>query len=303
MKKPDIKDVSINDIQPLSFLAEILPAIDEIADQRLKAEISAVGIREPLVLAVHEGQTVILDGHNRYRIAKELQYTTVPAVFRAITDLLDAKKFVFGNQLGKRNLSDKERILIVLKLEPELAAEAAVRKHSPQTAEGQILVPPTGKVIDQLAKLAGKSRETIRKVKAIQQTGNARLLQIAGEDISIDKAFDIAGMPSETWEAAIGDELTKSNKRERPQNNRHFTCGHITVDNDQCIVEISTEFIIPSDDGQQGIIKLDPADEVKSLEHIKAVADHYANLAKNLRQAAQNYRTPKHTVASVAIMS
>ena len=46
---------------------------------RLKAEIAADGIREPIKFVIHEGEKRVVDGHHRLRAARALGIKRVPA--------------------------------------------------------------------------------------------------------------------------------------------------------------------------------------------------------------------------------
>ena len=208
--------VAIDSITELEELKGFLPPIDAIADEKLRLLIeNAKAVRDPLVLAKYEGQTIILDGHNRYRIAKSLEYTEVPAVYQPIDDLTDAKQFMIDNQLGKRNLSTKERILMVLQLEPELIAQAKVRKQMTKEEKEQNSAPSeSGRTIVKLAAMAQTSRETIKQVKTIIATRNDKLISVADtKGFSINRAFEIAEkikeLPPEEQQALVDAELTK----------------------------------------------------------------------------------------------
>ena len=82
-----------------------------------------------------------------------------------------AKIWIIENQFGRRNLSPYDRSVLALKLEPLYAEEAKRRME-----EGRNQYSPSqnsdegnrARTDEQLAKLAGTSRDTIRKVKVIE---------------------------------------------------------------------------------------------------------------------------------------
>ncbi len=126
--------------------------------------------REPIIT----WNGTIIDGHNRYNICDEhgIKFRTMEMKFESRDA---AKIWIIKNQAKeRRNLSKYDRSALVLKLEPLYAAEAK-RKSQANLKRGSIApdrqISDTREVVrtdEQLAKLAGVSRDTIRKVKVIE---------------------------------------------------------------------------------------------------------------------------------------
>jgi len=87
---------------------KLIPALTVDEFQQLEANCLAEGIRDAIV--VWNGY--ILDGHNRYEIANKhgLQYRTVEKHFESI---YDAKDWMFVNQLGRRNLNEIQKTVLI----------------------------------------------------------------------------------------------------------------------------------------------------------------------------------------------
>ncbi len=83
---------------------------------QLRTSILSEGIRDAIVVYNREGQLVVVDGHHRLMIAKELNFPTVPIEEREFSTVDDARIWMLRNQLGRRNLNDAERIEIALQL-------------------------------------------------------------------------------------------------------------------------------------------------------------------------------------------
>jgi len=66
----------------------------------------------PPLVWPHEGESVLVDGHHRYRIAKELgrAFTVVEKSFRNLEEVLD---WIDRNQLARRNLTDAQFLVVV----------------------------------------------------------------------------------------------------------------------------------------------------------------------------------------------
>lgn len=87
------------------FRALIPPmGAEELA--QLEQNLLAEGVRDPLV--VWKGQNVLLDGHNRYAVAQRhgLDFQVVQKEFATREQ---AKAWMIGNQLGRRNLTPEQQ--------------------------------------------------------------------------------------------------------------------------------------------------------------------------------------------------
>jgi N6-adenosine-specific RNA methylase IME4 len=163
-----------------SRIRDLIPPLSEDERDRLKASIEIDGIRDAIVTwNPPGGLSCILDGHNRYAIAKELEretgrpvgYLIEPLNFHTIEE---AQRWVINNQLGRRNLSDFGKGLLGLKL-LEVEREAARRRQrtstggaSPQLRE---IVPEAekGRARDLAASAVGMSGRTLDKVAFIEE--------------------------------------------------------------------------------------------------------------------------------------
>ena len=98
----------------------------------------------------------------------------------------DAKLWIIRNQLGRRNLNGFARAELVEYAEPIIARRAReISLSNLRQSDGQ-KSDPRGRTDEQLAKLAGVSRDTVRKVKAIKIHGDPRMVELVrGGEISI----------------------------------------------------------------------------------------------------------------------
>lgn len=181
----------------------LIPPLSDDEYMRLERSIIAEGVRDPIIT----WQGTIVDGHNRYRICQEhgIAFKTAEIVFGSKDA---AKIWIIENQFGRRNLNSYQKSVLALQLEPLYAAEAkrrmseggGDRKSSDYQESGSqkfdtpILPIRTD---ERIAQVAGVSRQTIRKVKAIEaeaEKGNeaaiaARDALISGESKSIHGAY------------------------------------------------------------------------------------------------------------------
>ena len=146
----------------------------------LEQNILRDGIREPL--SIWKGQ--ILDGHNRYSIAKRhgLEFRTEEI---KIKNLSEARVWMIKNQLGKRNLSVFARAELALEL------EGIVKKAAKKNQLGGVRLNldegiDTAKV---LSELASCSRASFYKIKRLIPliTEEERLILRQGE-LSINRS-------------------------------------------------------------------------------------------------------------------
>jgi N6-adenosine-specific RNA methylase IME4/ParB-like chromosome segregation protein Spo0J len=88
-------------MQILQELEILIPPLSNEEFKQLERNILEEGIREPLIT----WNGILIDGHNRYRIAQEhdINYETLEKEFE---DLNAVKIWMVNNQLGRRNLQD-----------------------------------------------------------------------------------------------------------------------------------------------------------------------------------------------------
>lgn len=192
-----------------SEFQSLIPPLSDDEYDRLEKSLVKNGYqdwREPIVT----WNGTIIDGHNRYHICDEhgIKFKQMEMHFESREA---AKIWIIENQFKRRNLKPYDRSVLALQLEPLYAAEAKRRKYegrnqyseslSQKSDEGSDDSEEGGKSYhlrtdEQLAKLAGTSRDTIRKVKVIEteaakgnQTAiDAREAVKSGEK-SINKAY------------------------------------------------------------------------------------------------------------------
>jgi len=75
--------------------------------------------------------------------------------------------------------------------------------------------------------------------------------------------------------------------------NRDFVCGLVEVIDNRIKLNVNSEFLTLSESGFTGIIPLDSGDDAASIEKMSAAAEYFAELAQDLRQAAQLYQSGK----------
>lgn len=160
----------------------LIPPLSPEEYQYLEENILKDGVREPLVV----WGDLLIDGHNRYEICKKhgITYKTVNKDFESDEE---AERWIILNQFGRRNLTKFQRSELALKLKPMLAAQAKERQkiycgnqYDKKSGLRQNSVQvQKGKTSDDIAKIAGVSRDTISKVSVIQEKGSPEQIQRA----------------------------------------------------------------------------------------------------------------------------
>ena len=172
-------------MQILKELEILIPPLTSEEFKQLERNILEEGIRDPLVT----WNGILVDGHNRYRIATEydIDFTTVEKEF---SDMNAVKEWMINNQFGRRNLNNYQRSVLALQLEDVFKAKAKenqIRKPDfvpLKSAEQKI------ETRQEIAKIANVGHDTISKVKKIEATASPEIkAKVSTGQISINEAF------------------------------------------------------------------------------------------------------------------
>lgn len=115
---------------------DLIPALSEDEYRQLEANLKAEGCRDALVVWPKDGQLILVDGHNRYRICRR-EGIAYRVVERAFEDELQAMLWMIQNQRSRRNLNDYQRDLQALK-EKELLEKIA--RQNQRGGQGGVLL-------------------------------------------------------------------------------------------------------------------------------------------------------------------
>lgn len=165
----------------------------------LEASILDEGCRDPLV--VWGGY--LLDGHNRYEICQKhgIEFATFEKT--GLSTKVDVKIWMIQNQMGKRNATDFARTALALKLKPLLEQRALERMQAGKADPTQNSAEGTGETRQAVAKAAGVSHDTVRKVEKIIEKATAEVIeQVRTGEISINAAAKLV-LPPKVIPAAL----------------------------------------------------------------------------------------------------
>lgn len=183
-------DQAVHTLKVDPELVGLIPPLAEDELRRLEESVAQEGCRDALLT----WNEVLVDGHNRYDICHRNQ---VPFSYREIAfkDKDAAKAWIINNQLARRNLNAYQRSALALKLKNILEGEAKERQgtRSDLHQESQNIrhnYDGSWRTDEQVAKAAGVSRGTIRKVEAIEEKADEETKQqLQAGKVSVNKAF------------------------------------------------------------------------------------------------------------------
>lgn len=149
---------------------KLIPPLQDTEFSGLTKSILKYGCQEPIEI----WNNTIIDGHNRHKICKA---NNIPFEVREMdfSDRSEALVYIIEKQFGRRNLLPFQRSELALKMKNVIQAKA---KEKQQGGQGGILLLQKSEKAKQihtdeeLSKLAGVSRDTIRKAEKIIVEGN-----------------------------------------------------------------------------------------------------------------------------------
>lgn len=162
---------------------DLIPPLQASEYQQLRENILRDGCTTPLDVWRRNGEPVIVDGHNRYKICKEHNVHFEVREVRFDGDD-SARIWIIQNQFGRRNLTNFQRAELALVLEPLIAAKAMENKSAnggDKKSECENSHTPIEKMRtdESLAQIAGISSNTIRRAKVIKEQGTPEQIERA----------------------------------------------------------------------------------------------------------------------------
>ena len=181
----------------------LIPPLSDDEFKQLEENCLRDGIRDPLILwSLPNGDNILVDGHNRWKIAAKhggMSFTTKCMKF---DDRDEAIIWIVDNQLGRRNLHTLDRVTLEDK-KREIIARIAKRKQKagkadPDKKSCQGISNKEKNKIDRqnktdfkIAKAAGTSEDTVRKVRRINEAAPESVKKAVREGkLSINQAFN-----------------------------------------------------------------------------------------------------------------
>lgn len=158
--------------------AAIWGDLDNAAYEGLKAEIISDGIRDPLVIWNPNNNYILVDGHNRLRVAKELKMISVPVSYKVFKDKAEAADWIVNHQSARRNITDWQKYKageVLRKIIEDGQSKGGRPKVNEKHVENSPQVPRTAKEINdaktrhKLAEATNLSEWKVRQGDYIQK--------------------------------------------------------------------------------------------------------------------------------------
>lgn len=215
----DIREITID-----SEFESLIPALSGDEYTQLMVNIQRDGFIDPIVVWLNRG--IIVDGHNRYHIW-ETSFKDDPKrepsiIEKKFDSREDVVEWIIKHQLGRRNLTDSQRVVLAMKLRPALEAKA---KEKLKLSEGRgkkgchnfdNLIEKPIRITQEIADAAGVSHYTVHKVEKVLASAAPESLKadmISGKT-SINKAhkevaekYQTIPAPPKVW--SIDDDMSK----------------------------------------------------------------------------------------------
>jgi hypothetical protein len=151
---------------------------------------------EPLIITQDR---MILDGYARLELARRRGRATLPCIAYELTES-EALHWLLQKHRRSNGLNDFTRILLALELEPWFKEKARMNQRAGGQNKGssKLTEPERLDVRREIAVAAGVSVGNVTKVKQLQVTATAELLQaLRSKEISIHRAWGWSKLPPE----------------------------------------------------------------------------------------------------------
>lgn len=172
---------------------QLVPRVNNDEYHTIKESIKLHGIREPIVL---NKENVVIDGHTRLQIAKELTLKEIPIRIESYATLYEEKKAVIEYNLHRRQLSMAQRCELGIKWAEIETLEAKERQKKTQmngkneNGEYETKSIKTQKIQE--------SSEVVNLLQPINSSGNAlesTVIPIKNQSITVQKTELILQKP------------------------------------------------------------------------------------------------------------
>ena len=186
--------MNITDITIDPEFQNLIRPLAEKEREELRASLSRCGLLSPLIVWKTEGKTILVDGHNRLALWKELDgfdgsgghEIRTQEIFLGVRGI--AKEWIIKNQLGRRNLSPADYKLLVGQLyNQRKTTQGGDKKSKGKTCTlintAEQIASETG-VSPRTVKSAGKLAAKVEEIEAAQpEAPRAEVITEAKEQI------------------------------------------------------------------------------------------------------------------------
>ena len=176
----------------------LIPPLSDDEFKQLEENCLRDGIRDPLILwALPNGDNILVDGHNRWKIAAQHGGVSFTTKCMEFDDRDEVIAWICNNQLGRRNISMFDRVTLEDR-KREVLAKIAKRKKGGRPSKADKKSCPVSRQEKRenstdykVAKAAGTSEDTVRKVRRINEAAPEGVKKAVREGkLSINQAFN-----------------------------------------------------------------------------------------------------------------
>jgi hypothetical protein len=182
---------------------DLIPPLDPATREDLKKSLQKEGCRDKLAICKLDDQFVILDGHNRYEICKELDILFETAEIN-VSNRTEAKIWIIKNQRSRRNLDESQRAMLAVRLEA-LYAEDAKSRQGTRTDLGKELVKKEEKTsAEKAAKDMGVSHQTVSFAKIVSNKCIPEIVKLVESGkVAVSAASKAASLGTESQKTIV----------------------------------------------------------------------------------------------------
>lgn len=175
----------------------LIPPLSAEEFQQLEENCLRDGIRDALIVWEQDGDDILIDGHNRFRIVGKHPTIQFNIKRMEFANRDEAKLWIIRNQLGRRNLNSFSRSELAIQGKELIAKKAKEKQAEYHGNQHDGLHQKSDKeqviTAKELGKIAGVSHDTIHKVETIKKSGDEKLIEeVRNGDVSINKGYQIA---------------------------------------------------------------------------------------------------------------
>lgn len=185
----------LDDLVTIWELKTYLPSTDKELFETLKEDIRKNGLNDPILyITTPNGQKLVVEGHTRLVALKSLNKTQVASkeLKETFNSLDEIKLWMVKHQLGRRNLSNAERIRLALFSKPTIEKLAKENLSKGGKAFSKNSTKEKIEKVDtyaEIAKIANVGRTTVIKYSQILDSGSETIIDNLNKgNISIGSA-------------------------------------------------------------------------------------------------------------------
>lgn len=165
-----------DDLKTIWELESYLPDNTDGGYEMLKADIRKNGIHDPILYWVTpDGSKLVIDGHTRLKIAKELKLSTLHQcqIEEPFTSLESIKIWMLLTQFQRRNLTDAQKLQMAF--QHRYAFEAKAKENHISANKKQKVHEPID-TMREIGKLVNLSKSTTERYSKVIGSGNEKLI-------------------------------------------------------------------------------------------------------------------------------